>query len=66
MRKKSLNALNTVLFEIAGTYNNIGTIPPLPKDKFHTVNDHIHWTTQTANDMLNHWVNHLNLKIKRQ
>ncbi|KAL2102108.1 hypothetical protein ACEWY4_001276 [Coilia grayii] len=35
-------------------------ILPLPDDLFHTEQDHVHWTSLTANQMLNHRLSSLN------
>ena len=36
------------------------TIPPLSSNHFKVGYDAIHWTTQTANAMVKHWLGHLN------
>ena len=35
-------------------------IPPIQTNQFHTGNDNIHVTSQTADKLLAHWLNHLN------
>ena len=35
-------------------------IPPIQSDQFHTGNDNIHVTQKTADNLLAHWLNHLN------
>ncbi|GAA6073385.1 uncharacterized protein LOC124382477 [Tachysurus ichikawai] len=39
---------------------NLKHIPALPRSEFHTESDNIHWTADTAKNMLNHWLHFLN------
>ena len=39
---------------------NFTSIPLLPNTLFKTENDGIHWTTETATNILKHWARHLN------
>lgn len=41
---------------------NLPFIPQLSNRLFHTENDNIHWTRDTARSMFDHWVSYLNLK----
>ena len=40
---------------------HLGHIPKLQNEKFQVKSDGIHWTTETARSMLEHWTSHLNL-----
>lgn len=52
--KLNLSALNRFIEEKCDYINK------LPDELFHTESDNIHWSRQTAQDMLLHWCNHLN------
>ncbi|KAL2076559.1 hypothetical protein ACEWY4_027845 [Coilia grayii] len=39
---------------------NCPTIPPISKRTFRTTEDKIHWTSETANNILRHWMSFLN------
>lgn len=54
--KSKLNQINKAISELC----MIKTIPKLNTSKFKTATDHIHWTEQTANFMLEHWLTFLN------
>lgn len=53
--KATLKELNTYI-EKHYTF-----IPPIPMAQFHTTTDRIHWTPDTAQNILTHWLNYLNL-----
>lgn len=59
-QRASLDAINQTIMELAGNSSTFGTIPKLPAKLFHTHDDGIHWTPQTANQLISHWLNHLN------
>lgn len=40
--------------------DTLNSIVELPYTRFEVEKDHIHWTTTTAKDMLNHWIQNLN------
>ncbi|KAG7490778.1 hypothetical protein JOB18_042220 [Solea senegalensis] len=50
----SLLALNRHIQE------HCDSIPPLPREKFSTESDQIHWSRETAAAMFDHWCGHLN------
>lgn len=50
----NLQAINTYIAR------NYQTIPLLPSNEFQTIGDGVHWTPETANNMLKHWLNFLN------
>ncbi|KAG7460444.1 hypothetical protein JOB18_016738 [Solea senegalensis] len=52
--KFSLLALNRHIQE------HCDFIPPLPREKFSTEADQVHWSRETAAAMLDHWCEHLN------
>ncbi|KAG7520839.1 hypothetical protein JOB18_036920 [Solea senegalensis] len=52
--KFSLLALNRHIQE------HCDSIPPLPREKFSTESDQIHWSRETAAAMFDHWCGHLN------
>ena len=54
--KKTIKSINSQLFSIP----NCSIIPPLPLSLFSTVSDNIHWTSETASVLLNHWNTSLN------
>ena len=60
--RATLELLNTHLMELAGQseLESFGTIPPLPQNLFQTQKDCIHWTPNTANAMICHWLDYLN------
>lgn len=60
-QKASLDSINTIALEIAGTYEQLSTLPTLPRNLFETGTDNIHWTNDTANGLISHWLGHLNL-----
>lgn len=35
---------------------NLPFFDPLPQELFHTINDNIHWTPETAGEILSHWL----------
>ena len=42
------------------SFQRVTVLEPLEATKFKTGKDNIHWTTETANAMLRHWISHLN------
>ena len=54
--KRNLSQLND---HISRNYTHI---PPIPQEQFETQPDKIHWTRTTANVILNHWTQTLNLQ----
>lgn len=54
LQQTNLQAINAYLAR------NCQTIPQLPNSDFHTVGDEVHWTPETANNMLQHWLKFLN------
>ena len=54
--KQNLRALNNFLER----NDKINTIPTLPEKEFKLENDNYHWRAETANNLLSHWLNHLN------
>jgi len=63
-QKNNLKAINSTLMEFAGLasyFEYFGTIPTLTHNQFHTATDDIvHWTPNTANAIVSHWLNYLN------
>ena len=55
---------NEIVKELTESYPHFNTIPMLPNEKFQIdpkdIKYGIHWTNTTANEMLTHWLNHLN------
>ncbi len=59
--QSNLEHMNKCLFEAAGKTECFDTIPKLDSSVFKTEDkDPIHWTTSTANALLQHWLTHLN------
>jgi hypothetical protein len=63
-QKTSLQALNANIHELASKSRKFKTLPTLPHRKFKIdpkdTKYQIHWTEETANEMLKHWLQHLN------
>jgi len=63
-QKASLQALNASIQELASKSKKFKTLPTLPHRKFKIdpkdTKYQIHWTEETANEMLKHWLQHLN------
>lgn len=55
--KDNLHTLNTYMM------HHTKYIPLLPDRDFKTESDHIHWTTETGANMLQHWMEHLNSQL---
>ncbi len=58
-QQQTLDYINQCLQDSVGKFPNYNTIPKLPSS-FQTGIDLIHWTQNTANAMVKHWVCHLN------
>lgn len=54
--QRDMIQLNTHIFK------NLPHVIQLTEDMFHTERDNVHWTKETAQAMLDHWVSELNLK----
>ena len=62
-QRASLDSLNKIIEEFAGDSSPIKTITKLPSHLFHIDpkdNYGIHWTTNTADQQVKHWLSHLN------
>lgn len=62
-QKRSLEALNSSANELLRTFTNCHSISKLPDQAFEisrTDPYKIHWTTQTANNFMSHWISNLN------
>jgi ribA/ribD-fused uncharacterized protein len=57
--RDSLKSFNNILSDLVRDTVNVNIIPPL-ETNFVTGTDKIHWSPDTANAMLAHWVDHLN------
>jgi len=64
LQRESLGKYNEIVKELTESYPHFNTIPMLPNEKFQIdpkdIKYGIHWTNTTANEMLTHWLNHLN------
>jgi hypothetical protein len=62
--KGSLQALNEIIRDVTQSNPNVHTLPPLSNDDFkidpRDTQYKIHWTGDTANSMIKHWINQLN------
>lgn len=53
--RENLQALNGHI------QRNMPFIPLFPEDQFQTGPDNVHWTLETADDIFDHWMTHMNL-----
>ena len=59
--RDSLDYLNKLIEELAGSFPNVRVIPKLDPSLFLTQDDDaIHWLPKTANALQEHWLSHLN------
>ena len=58
--RHSLDSLNQIIQELAGSSKNVQTIPKIDPSLFSTTQDGIHWSNNTANALQEHWLSHLN------
>jgi hypothetical protein len=62
-QKLSLHSLNNAISQTVRSLKNCKTLPTLPEENYQ-INPkdtmHIHWSENTANQMISHWLNHLN------
>jgi ribA/ribD-fused uncharacterized protein len=58
--RSNLDAINKTMFELESQSERIHVIRKLHPSKFQTTPDNIHWTKNTANSMIRHWLDSLN------
>ena len=60
----NLEAFNKYIVELSNEHQEIQIISKMPQEKFKTDENGkfpgIHWQPETANDMICHWLSHLN------
>ena len=60
VEKRNLDMINRALDDMSSRFSNLTVVKQLDPIKFSTHTDNIHWTEQTANEMLKFWLSHLN------
>jgi hypothetical protein len=58
--RSNLDDINGTMFELESQSERIHVIHKLHPSKFQTTHDNIHWTKNTANSMIRHWLSSLN------
>lgn len=58
--RSNLDDINGTMFELESQSERIHVIHKLHPSKFQTMHDNIHWTKNTANSMIRHWLSSLN------